>query len=119
MITNLNGVELDSGTMEEYCDVLRSTNEGDAISIRVLRFDTEEEMEGELFSDKTLETTYSFASELRGPGRTRNGRGHPLPTSTYPSRTPPGGSQPRSPAPGPTWTAPNRTSSDSAHPSPP
>ncbi|MEZ5240085.1 MAG: S1C family serine protease, partial [Microthrixaceae bacterium] len=64
IITNLNGVQLDSGTMEEYCDVLRSTSEGDAISIRVLRFDTEEELEGELFSDKTLETTYSFATEL-------------------------------------------------------
>lgn len=81
VITNLNGVELDSGTMEEYCDVLRSTNEGDAISIRVLRFDTEEEMEGELFSDKTLETTYSFASELAD--QVEPGTGEAIPADEY------------------------------------
>ncbi len=78
IITNLNGVQLDSGTMEEYCDVLRSTSEGDAISIRVLRFDTEEELEGELFSDKTLEITYSFASELADEVEPSTGEGVPV-----------------------------------------
>lgn len=81
IITNLNGVQLDSGTMAEYCDVLRSTSEGDAISIRVLRFDTEEEMEGELFSGKTLETTYSFASELAD--EVEPGTGEAVPASEY------------------------------------
>ncbi len=81
IITNLNGVQLDSGSMEEYCDVLRSTNKGDAISIRVLRFDTQEEMEGELFSDKTLETTYSFATELAD--NVQQGSGEGTPASDY------------------------------------
>lgn len=81
IITNLNGVQLDSGTMEEYCDVLRSTSEGDAVSIRVLRFDTAEELEGELFSDKTLETTYSFATELAD--EVEGGSGEPIPASDY------------------------------------
>lgn len=81
VITNLNGVQLDSGTMAEYCDVLRSTNEGDAISIRILRFDTEEEMEGELFSDKELVTTYSFATELAD--QVEPGTGEGTPASEY------------------------------------
>jgi serine protease Do len=63
IITNLNGVQLDSGTMEEYCDVLRSAGEDDVLSIRVLRFDTQEELEGEINGDE-LATTYSFATEL-------------------------------------------------------
>ncbi len=65
VITNLNGVQLDSGTLEEYCDVLRSATEGEALSIRVLRFDTSEELEGELYGDE-LTTSYSFATELGG-----------------------------------------------------
>ncbi|MCB1269839.1 MAG: S1C family serine protease [Microthrixaceae bacterium] len=81
IITNLNGVQLDSGTMEEYCDVLRSASDDDAISIRVLRFDTEEELEGELFSDKTLEATYSFATEL-ADDVTQSG-GEDVPVSDY------------------------------------
>ncbi|MFV0318551.1 MAG: S1C family serine protease [Microthrixaceae bacterium] len=81
IITNLNGVQLDSGTMEEYCDVLRSTSEGDAISIRVLRFDTSEELEGELFSDQPLETTYSFATELADD--VEQDDGEPIPATEY------------------------------------
>jgi hypothetical protein len=65
IITSLNGVALDSGTMEEYCDVLRSATDGEAMSIRVLRFDTSEELEGELFGTELI-TTYSFANELGG-----------------------------------------------------
>jgi hypothetical protein len=49
--------------MEEYCDVLRSANLDDAISVRVLRFDTEEYLEGDLNGEDELEVTYSFASE--------------------------------------------------------
>ena len=81
IITNLNGVQLDSGSMEEYCDVLRSASEGDAVSIRVLRFDTSEELEGELFSDKTLETTYSFATELAD--EVEQSSGDPISASDY------------------------------------
>ena len=46
-----------------------------------LRFDTEEELEGELFSDKTLETTYSFATEL-ADDVTQSG-GEDVPVSDY------------------------------------
>jgi serine protease Do len=63
IIESLQGVPLDSGTMEEYCDVLRSANLDDAISVRVLRFDTEEYLEGDLNGEDELEVTYSFASE--------------------------------------------------------
>lgn len=63
LITTLNGVALESGTLKEYCDVLRSTDLDKAISIRVIRTDTEEVLEGEL-NGKELEATFSFASEL-------------------------------------------------------
>ncbi|MCP4436923.1 MAG: serine protease [Actinomycetia bacterium] len=63
IITNLNGVALASGTMEEYCDVLRSSSEGDVVSMRVLRFDTEEILEGEINGEE-LTTAQSFAAEL-------------------------------------------------------
>jgi serine protease Do len=63
IITTLNGVALDSGTLEEYCDVLRSSDLEDAISIRVVRLDTEEVLEGELNGEK-LQPVFSFASEF-------------------------------------------------------
>lgn len=63
IITTLNGVALESGTLKEYCDVLRSNDLTDAMSIRVLRLDTEEVLEGEL-NGRELEPTFSFASEL-------------------------------------------------------
>lgn len=63
LITTLNGVALESGTLAEYCDVLRSNDLSDAMSIRVIRTDTEEVLEGELNGDE-LEATFSFASEL-------------------------------------------------------
>lgn len=63
IITTLNGVALESGTMEEYCDVLRSADLEEEISVRVLRFDTEEYLEGNLNSDEEIQATYSFAAE--------------------------------------------------------
>lgn len=63
IITTMNGVALESGTLKEYCDVLRSSNLDDTISLRVLRLDTNEVLEGEL-NGRELETTFSFASEL-------------------------------------------------------
>jgi serine protease Do len=63
VITSLNGVTLDSGTMEEYCDVLRSANLEEEIAVRVVRFDTGELLEGDLNSDEPLVVSYSFAEE--------------------------------------------------------
>jgi len=65
IITNLNGVELNSGTKKEYCDVLRTANAKEAMSVRVLRFDTSEELAGEI-NGKELAQTYSFADKLGG-----------------------------------------------------
>ncbi len=63
LITTLNGVALESGTLKEYCDVLRSNDLTDAMSIRVIRLDTEEVLEGEL-NGPELEAVFSFASEV-------------------------------------------------------
>ncbi len=63
VITTLNGVALESGTLSEYCDVLRSNDLTDAIAIRVIRLDTEEVLEGEL-NGKELEPVFSFATEV-------------------------------------------------------
>ena len=63
IITTLNGVALESGTMEEYCDVLRTANLEDAMSVRVMRLDTEEYLEGELNGDEEIQVSYSFAQE--------------------------------------------------------
>lgn len=63
IITSLNGVQMSVPTMEKYCDVLRSTNEGTAIAIQVLRYDTGEVWEGEINGAK-MEARFSFAEEL-------------------------------------------------------
>ncbi len=65
IITSLNGVPLTGGTMAPYCDVLRSARPGGAIGIQVLRFDTEEVLEGEI-NGKPLEARFSFAQEVGG-----------------------------------------------------
>jgi serine protease Do len=64
VITKLNGVEMSPNTMEAYCDVLRTANEGDAIGIEVLRFDTEELWSGEL-NGTPMVARFSFAQELQ------------------------------------------------------
>jgi serine protease Do len=63
VITKLNGVEMSPYTMEAYCDVLRSSNEGDAIGIEIIRFDTEEVWAGEL-NGAPMVARFSFAQEL-------------------------------------------------------
>ncbi|MGD9795452.1 MAG: S1C family serine protease [Acidimicrobiia bacterium] len=63
IITELNGVQMSVPTMEKYCDVLRTANEGTAISIQVLRYDTGEVWVGEINGAK-MEARYSFAEEL-------------------------------------------------------
>lgn len=63
IISQLNGVPMSFGTMESYCDVLRTANPGEPIAIRVIRFDTGEVWEGEL-NGTPMTARFSFAEEL-------------------------------------------------------
>lgn len=63
VITTLNGVDLGGGTYGQYCKVLRSARDGAPISIRVVRLDTQEVLEGEL-NGKPLKPVFSFAQKL-------------------------------------------------------
>jgi serine protease Do len=63
IITSLNGVPMSPGTMEAYCDVLRSAIPGDPIAIEVIRFDTEEIWVGEL-NGAPMTVRQSFAAEF-------------------------------------------------------
>jgi serine protease Do len=65
VITELEGLVLSTdGTMSDYCDILRSRHPGDPLATRVLRFDTEEVLEGTLNGDEELTLAFSFAQEL-------------------------------------------------------
>jgi len=49
IIYRLEGLVLATdGTMSDYCDILRSHNPGDVLSVEVLRFDTGEQLQGQL-----------------------------------------------------------------------
>lgn len=63
IISQLNGVPMSFGTMESYCDVLRTATPGEPIAIRVIRFDTGEVWEGEL-NGTPMTARFSFAEEL-------------------------------------------------------
>ena len=61
IITRLEGLVLAvDGTMSDYCDILRSRRPTDVMSIEVLRFATEEFLEGQL-NGNPLEQSFSFA----------------------------------------------------------
>ena len=56
IITRLEGLQLGTdGTMADYCDILRSRNPQDTMSVQVLRFATGEVLEGQL-NGRELET---------------------------------------------------------------
>ncbi len=64
IITSLEGLVLAAdGTMADYCDILRSHSPDDTLSIEVVRFDSQEVLEGQL-NGQELETSFSFAQEL-------------------------------------------------------
>lgn len=64
IITAIEGLVLSTdGTMADYCDILRSHDPTDQLSLQVLRFATEEVLEGEL-NGSPLELSFSFAQEL-------------------------------------------------------
>ena len=68
IITKMEGLVLATdGTMADYCDILRSHNRDDVLSIEVLRFETEEVLEGQL-NGRVLEQSFSFAQEIAEPG---------------------------------------------------
>ncbi len=52
------------GTMSDYCDILRSHDLDDPISVEVYRAPEDAFLEGTLNTSQTLEVSYSFASEL-------------------------------------------------------
>jgi serine protease Do len=64
VMTTMNGVDLGGGTLAQYCKVLRSARDNAPISLRVVRFDTKEVLEGEL-NGKPLEAVFSFAEQLK------------------------------------------------------
>lgn len=69
IITHLNGLPMaPTGTMAEYCDVLRTAGEGAPVAIEVLRYDTGEVLRGELNNpieqDAAMEPVLSFAEEI-------------------------------------------------------
>lgn len=61
IITKMEGLVLATdGTMADYCDILRSNTAEDVMSVEVLRFDTQEVLEGQL-NGRELEPSFSFA----------------------------------------------------------
>nr|WP_281497516.1 S1C family serine protease [Ornithinimicrobium sp. F0845] len=69
IITTLNGLPMaPTGTMTEYCDVLRTSGEGTPVAIEVLRWDTGEVLRGELNNpvdaDAAMTPVMSFYDEI-------------------------------------------------------
>jgi serine protease Do len=64
ILTRMEGLDLAlDGTMADYCDILRSHEPTDTLTVEVLRFETEEYLEGQI-NGRVLETSFSFAQEL-------------------------------------------------------
>jgi serine protease Do len=71
LITNLEGLPLaDDGTMSAYCDIIRTQGDQSTLSMRVLRFDTDEILEGQ-FNGRALAVVegagYGETNENAGP----------------------------------------------------
>lgn len=67
IITQLEKLDLSTdGTMKDYCDILRTHTSGDPLVIQVLRWDTQEVLEGQV-NGPELETAYYFGE---GAGET-------------------------------------------------
>lgn len=65
ILTRLEGLVLATdGTMADYCDILRTRNATDTLGVEVLRFDTQEYLEGQL-NGRALQTSFSFANQLQ------------------------------------------------------
>jgi serine protease Do len=64
IITHMEGLALATdGTMSDYCDILRSRNASDVMSVTILRYASEEVLEGQL-NGRVLEQSFSFARQF-------------------------------------------------------
>lgn len=64
IITKIEGLVLATdGTMADYCDILRSHEAEDTLSIEVLRYATQEVLAGQL-NGRELAVTFSFAQQV-------------------------------------------------------
>ncbi len=65
IVTLIEGlIPATDGTMADYCDILRSHDLDDPLSIEVYRASEDAFLEGTLNTTQALEVSYSFASEL-------------------------------------------------------
>lgn len=70
LITALENVPVgEDGTMSTYCEILRSHSADDVMAIEVLRFDTEEVLEGQL-NGRPLQQSVSLATDDSGAQQT-------------------------------------------------
>ena len=62
IVTSLENLYLATdGTMKDYCDILRTHSPEDTLALQVLRWDTQEVLEGQL-NGRSLEVAYNFGS---------------------------------------------------------
>jgi serine protease Do len=65
IITEMEGLVLATdGTLADYCDILSSHDPQDPLAVKILRFDTEEVLEGTLNGNEELTLAFSFAEEF-------------------------------------------------------
>jgi serine protease Do len=68
IILSLENIPLATdGTMSTYCDILRSHDPGDTLTIEVLRFDTDEVLKGQL-NGRALEQSFTLDNGEEAPG---------------------------------------------------
>lgn len=80
IVTAMNGLPVGTdGTMKDYCDVIRTAGDN-PIKVEVLRFDTQEVLEGEINGTQPLQQVYSFAAEIEEEVQVENTAG---PTAGY------------------------------------
>jgi serine protease Do len=64
IVTKLEGLVLSTdGTMSDYCDILRSNDATDTLAVEVVRYATQEVLEGQI-NGTGLVPTFSFAQEV-------------------------------------------------------
>jgi serine protease Do len=64
-------------TLKDYCDILRTHNSGDTLAMKILRWDTQEVLEGQI-NGRPLEVSYAFGS----PAPTDSGTTEASPTDS-------------------------------------
>ncbi len=66
IITTIEGIDIGTdGTMNDYCDVLRTHGADATLTVDILRFDTSETLHGQI-NGNPLEVVSSFASDFQG-----------------------------------------------------